>query len=226
VLDNQHLLFSPLVGYDEELKHQQLASKQAASKQVSFMPKFRSLTTLLTVSFMAVAILPMAILVTFSSQTILKNQIENSGNSLAELANFTLDIMYRNLFERDSDVRAFALSPIAVAMNPDYLTKTANSYAHIYQFYDLMMITDEKGTIVATNTHDFANQPLPQAQQLLGQSLAKEPWFAAALLTGVGTAEHSDVEINPLVAKACGNSGAVLRFFPHLARWRSRRSVD
>jgi methyl-accepting chemotaxis protein len=187
------------------------------------MPKFRSLTTLLTVSFMAIAVLPMLCLVTFSGHSILRSQIDKSGNSLSELANFTLDILYRNLFERDGDVRVFAMNPIAVTMNPDFLTKTADSYAKIYQIYDLMVITDNHGVIVATNTHDYTGNPLPGAKELIGQSFAKETWFANALQVKPGTTDYADVEINPLVAKACGTAGEVIRFSSPI--WRDGEVV-
>ena len=148
---------------------------------------FRRLTTLLTVTFIAMAVLPMALVITLSSYSALKDHEHQSGAELSLLADTTLDIMYRNLFERYGDVQAFAMNPTAVAMDAASLTSTANAYTDLYDCYDVMIVTDIEGRIIATNTLDLDGKPLPAAQELLGQSLGTQTWFAAALGTGVGT---------------------------------------
>lgn len=182
------------------------------------MFKFRRLTTLLTVTFLAMAALPMAVVVTLSSQAALKEHEKVSGNSLSLLADCTLDIMYRNLFERYGDVQAFAMNPTAVALDAASLTSVANAYIRLYEFYDLMIVTDSEGHIVATSTIDLNGKPLPAAKELIGQSLASQPWFTAALATSAETTHYTDVEINPLIAKTCGTSGEVLRFSTPIRR--------
>ncbi len=187
------------------------------------MLKFRRLTTLLTVAFIAMAALPMALVITLSSQAALKENERASGTTLSQVADSTLDIIYRNLFERYGDVQAFAMNPTAVAMNVASLTSVANAYTDLYDFYDVMIITDTEGQIVATNTTDFDGKPLPAAKELIGQSFASQPWFKTALSAAVGITDYADVEINPLVAKACGISGEVLRFSTPI--WRDGKVV-
>lgn len=182
------------------------------------MFKFRRLTTLLTVTFIAMAALPMALVIALSSQTALKENEKASGTALSMLADSTLDILYRSLFERYGDVQAFAMNPTAIAMNAADLKVVANAYTDLYDCYDLMIVTDTEGNIVATNTSDFAGKPLPAAQEMVGKSLAAEKWFAAALSAGVGTTHYSDVEVNPVIAKACGTTGEVLRFSAPIRR--------
>lgn len=179
---------------------------------------FRRLTTLLTVTFIAMAALPMALVITLSSYSALKDHEHQSGAELSLLADTTLDIMYRNLFERYGDVQAFAMNPTAVAMDAASLTSTANAYTDLYDCYDVMIVTDIEGRIIATNTLDLDGKPLPAAKELLGQSLGTQTWFAAALGTGVGTTYYSDIELNPRIAKACGNAGEVLRFSAPIRR--------
>ena len=182
------------------------------------MPRFRRLATLLTTAFIAMAVVPMALVIALSSYTALKENESASGISMATLADSALDIMYRNLFERYGDVQAFTLNPTAVAMDAASLTTAANAYIALYDFYDLMVITDPEGRIVATNTLDLGGKALPAASGLIGQSLASQPWFAVAMATVAGSAHYSDFERDPMVAKATGLTGDVLRFSAPIRR--------
>jgi methyl-accepting chemotaxis protein len=179
---------------------------------------FRSLTTLLATAFIAMAILPMLAVLMLSSRTALAENESSSGNSLAMMANSTLDIMYRNLFERYGDVQAFAVNPTAVAMDAAQLMNVADAYTDLYDFYDLMVISDVQGRIVAVNRSDLAGKPLPATQALIGQSLANQPWFATAMATPAGSSDYADVEHNQMVASATGEPGEVLRFSAPIRR--------
>jgi hypothetical protein len=180
--------------------------------------RFRSLTTLLTTAFIAMAVLPMTAVLVLSSKTALAENEAASGSSLAMMADNTLDIMYRNLFERYGDVQAFAMNPTAVAMDAEQLTTVADAYTDLYDFYDLMVISDLQGRIVAVNRHDLNGKPLPAAQALIGQSLATQPWFATAMATPAGTSDYADVERNQMVAAATGETGESLRFSAPIRR--------
>ena len=182
------------------------------------MFKFRRLTTLLTMSYVIMAAVPMTLNLSLSSHSALASHEQKSGNHLALIADSSLDMIYRNLFERYGDVQAFAMNSTAVAMDSASLTSLTNAYTDLYDFYDLMIITDDKGLIVATNTIDFNGKPLPAAQELLGQSLGTQAWFTAALGAGVGVTNYADVEVNPHIIKACGTSGEALRFSAPIRR--------
>lgn len=182
------------------------------------MFRFRRLTTLLTMSYVIMAAVPMTLNLSLSSHSALTSHEHKSGNDLALIADSSLDMIYRNLFERYGDVQAFAMNPSAVAMDAANLTSITNAYTDLYDFYDLMIITDSAGRIVATNSVDFNGKPLPAAQELLGQSLGTQKWFAAALSAGAGVTNYADVEVNSLIVKACGNSGEALRFSAPIRR--------
>lgn len=179
---------------------------------------FRRLTTLLTTTFVAMAIIPMAMIIALSSQAALNDKEASSGQSLSLLAEANLDLMYRNLFERYGDVQAFAMNPTASATDATALTNALNAYTDVYDFYDLMVITDVDGRIMATNTLDFEGKPLPASSALNGQSLATQSWFPAALATPAGQTNYADVVRDPMVAKATGTSGQVLRFSAPIRR--------
>ncbi len=176
------------------------------------MLRFSKLTTLLTTLFVAMTAIPMVTVIALSSQSALKDNEHESGIGLAQLADSTLDIIYRNLFERYGDVQAFAMNPSAVAMDVVAMTTAANQYTDLYDFYDLMVISDPEGHIVAVNGSDLDGKPLPAAKELIGQSLTTQTWFANAMMTAIGTTDYADVAGDPLVGKATGRSGKFLRF--------------
>src|SRR5262245_51242381 len=84
----------------------------------------------------------------------------------AELsAQAVLDKIDRNFYERFGDVQAFAFNTLSVqAVQKDTLfsaTQTfINTMTAYYVLYDLMMICDQHGKVVMTNTKDKAGNPL------------------------------------------------------------------
>jgi len=188
------------------------------AEEMRLMMKFRSLTVLLTTAFIAMAVVPMTLVIALSSRAALSDKETSTGQALALLADTTLDILYRNLFERYGDVQAFAMNPTAIAMEGTALTNALNAYTNLYDFYDLMVVTDTEGRIVATNTLDFDGKPLPASAALVGQSLATKPWFATAIAISDGQTDYADVERDQLIAKATGTSGQALRFSAPIRR--------
>jgi hypothetical protein len=53
------------------------------------------------------------------------------------------------LFERYGDVQAFVFHPGAAAEDPKVVANTADTYTKMYGFYDLMIIADAAGKIIA-----------------------------------------------------------------------------
>ena len=182
------------------------------------MLRFNRLTSLLTATFILIATLPMVGVMLISNHTALEENEAASGSSLAMLADNTLDVMYRNLFERYGDVQAFALNPTAIAMDPAALTPVTNAYTDLYDCYDLMVISDVQGRIIAVNLLDYEGKALPGAQGLIGTSLDSQPWFAKAMATPAGVTDYADFERSPLVAAATGEAGDALRFYTPISR--------
>jgi methyl-accepting chemotaxis protein len=181
------------------------------------MPRFGSLTALLMTAFISMAALPAFITIALSHQTALNETEERAGGQWAVIADTALDMIYRNLFERYGDVQAFALNPTARAMEPTALATLTDTYVDLYDFYDLMVITDTTGRVVAVNAKDRDGKPLP-ANDLVGQSLTDRPWFAAALTVPAGTTDYADVAQEAIIARICGTDGNVLRFSAPIRR--------
>src|ERR1043165_262199 len=177
------------------------------------MPGFRKLSALLIVAMVAFIVVPMAIVIFFSDRTATDQARKSAGNSLAGVADDSLDILYRSILERRGDARAFALNPTAGSGQSAAVCDLANAYTRLYGCYDLMVITDRAGVIIGVNTQD-AEQKAIRSAALVGRSLADQPWFARiAELDSAATASvSSDVYRDPLVAEATGGDGLVMRF--------------
>jgi hypothetical protein len=82
-------------------------------------------------------------------------------------------------FERYGDVQAWALNSVIQTKNAQEITKVLNGYTSIYAVYDLIMVVDMNGQVIATNSVDPKNNPL-DAQALAEvtkQNYANAPWF-------------------------------------------------
>lgn len=174
--------------------------------------RFKSIQTKLIVSFLAIATLPlMAICCTAYCMT--SNQLERSaGTLLQSSAKQTLDKVYRNLFERYGDVQAFAFNPKATG-DANELTGALNFYTKIYGCYDLMVVADLDGKIIAANTVTFDGKSL-DTSALLGTSVRGEAWFDKCVDGTItsGQTYFSDVEMDAAVGKFIKAPGLNLNF--------------
>ncbi len=94
----------------------------------------------------------------------------------AELSG-TIDKVDRLLFERYGDVQAFAFHPGARGTSEE--TEAAmNFFTRCYGLYDLMLVADLDGRIVACNSIDAKGAAIA-SRGLIGRSVAGEPWFEA-----------------------------------------------
>ncbi|MDW8373915.1 MAG: methyl-accepting chemotaxis protein [Planctomycetota bacterium] len=180
----------------------------------------RSLRTLLLWAILPLLAIPLAVVIAVSSQHARQSALQNAGGVLGEVARSTLDTIYRNLFERIGDVQAFAANPAAVAMDAQALTPAINTYMKLYGIYDVMVVTDRSGTIVAVNTVDHQGAANPRTQVLLGRSLAGEAWFASVLQQdpkAIST-DYEDLQVSSVVRDIAGGDGLVLRFSAPIVR--------
>ncbi len=145
----------------------------------------------------------------FTSSTQLVN---SSGALLQSTAQQTLSKVYRNLFERYGDVQAFAFNPQARGELTDLKT-AINFYTKIYGCYDVMVVADLDGKIIAANTVGFDGSPL-DTSSLVGQSVRGEPWFDQCVdgRIKVGETYFSDAERDPIVSKISKTPGLALNF--------------
>lgn len=91
-------------------------------------------------------------------------------------------VLNRNLFERNGDVQAFALNPLArdptVWRKPGAgpLVEAMNGYVRLYGMYRLILLVSPQGEVLAASSVDANGRPIG-TDDLYARSIAGETWF-------------------------------------------------
>lgn len=140
-----------------------------------------NLSTRLILSMAAGGLIPLIALVVFSLTQ--ANTISRmASEEMNTLAITSLDIIERNLFERYGDVQAFATNRVLDAEDwndpqaGQSITTAINNYIRLYGIYNLSMVLDEKGKVVAVNTVNAKNEPI-NSSSLIGKDFSRAQWF-------------------------------------------------
>jgi methyl-accepting chemotaxis protein len=195
---------------------------------------FRSLRTKMLAAFLAMGLVPMAVVGIMEYDKSRDTLVEGSKAQLESNAQSIIDKIDRNLFERYGDVQAFAGNPLARGTTAQK-TDAANFYTRTYGIYDLMILADASGRITAVNTVDPAGKPINSAA-LIGRSVATEPWFDEIVSGKVkqGETHLVDAYADDMVKEAVGGEGAVVTFSAAIRDangrvvgvWSNRASID
>lgn len=174
--------------------------------------QFKSIKTKLVFAFLTLGILPVLIvgvLAFLRSSAALETR---AGEKMSLQAQGTMDTIDRNLAERYVEVQAFAASPAARGTALE-VTEAANLFTRNSGFYDLMIIADLDGRIVAANTVDAEGRSL-NTSSLIGSSVKGEDWFEQCARGGIraGEAYSHDLEEDKSVARLHGSRGLALNF--------------
>ncbi len=145
-----------------------------------------------------------------------KNSIKASLNRNRSFA--VIEKIDRNFYERFGDVQAFAYNKLAAeAIARDSATGEVrdfiNTMIRYYVLYDVMMILNKDGEVIAVNTVDKNNHAIA-SQGLIGLNFSGEPWFHTCLSPAgpEGGAWYSDFIESALVGKIYGNAGRGMAF--------------
>lgn len=131
-----------------------------------------------------------------------------------------LDKLDRNFYERFGDVQAFAHNRLAVnALKQDSVSADLqdfmNTMTSYYVLYDLMMIVDLDGKVVAVNTKDKKGYKInSDALIRSNKNFLHEEWFKACVSEAGpdGGAWYSDFMANPDVASIHNSNGYGMAF--------------
>jgi PAS domain S-box-containing protein len=144
----------------------------------------------------------------------------NNQYAIQAKANATsvIEKIDRNFYERFGDVQAFAFNRLAVrTAYTDSVKQDAqdfiNTMVSYYVLYDLMIITDIKGNVVAANTLDKTGKPV-NSSSIIGTNFANEEWFRTCISGSgpEGGAWFSDFIVNKQSAALNGNNGWGMAF--------------
>ncbi len=143
-----------------------------------------NLSTRLILSMAAGGLIPLIALVAFSLNQA-KTISRMASEEMHTLATSSLDIIERNLFERYGDVQAFATNRVLDAEDwsdpsaREAITAAINNYVRLYGIYNLSMVLDERGKVVAVNTVNAKDAPINSAN-LIGKDFSRAEWFINA----------------------------------------------
>jgi hypothetical protein len=183
-----------------------------------------TLTQKLVASFALAGIVPAVVvgLVTFKATD---RMAEDVKGQYTQTAVAMLDVVERNLFERYGDVQAFGMNEIVNRQDEWYhgaqretgVVSVMNNYVSCYGIYDVTLLVDLKGKVIAVNSKNAAGQPVNTAA-FYNENFADTSWFKDALagnflksniLTGTVV---EDAYVDPMVKQAVGGDGMVLGF--------------
>ncbi len=104
-----------------------------------------------------------------------------AGASISKSAADISDKIDRNLFERYGDVQAFQYNKIPTATNRATLTSFMNNMMQYYApIYQLMILTDQTGRVIAVNTVDKGNKAI-DSSYLIGKDFSESTWFKQSI---------------------------------------------
>jgi methyl-accepting chemotaxis protein len=151
----------------------------------------------------------------WESQKALKNSV---GESFQAVALSTIDKIDRNLFERYGDVQAFATNVLSVQRlsgreNDRDLVPFINKMMTSYGIYDMMILVDDHGRIVAANTVSNEGKPL-DTHAMVGSNVRDHEWFRTCMAGSIhaGESYFNDPHLDPMTETVFHESNRVLNY--------------
>lgn len=179
---------------------------------MKIIPRFESLSTKLLLCCLALGLLPLAVTGLLSYRQSRTALLNRTGETLEGMADAAIDKIDRNLFERYGDVQSCAFHPGARG-TPEEATATANFFTKAYGFYDLMILADLDGKIIAANNVAANGRPL-DTSMLIGRSVRGEEWFDKCASGAIkpGESFYSDLVEDKLASEVLKTRGLDLTF--------------
>ena len=140
-------------------------------------------------------------------------QEEVQLNSFEAYARNLSDAIGAQFFERYGDVQAFSINPSIRAANRQTIVDTLNTYVALYAIYDLVMVVDSKGRLVAVNSKGADGKEI-NVNPLYSKDFSDAPWVKA-VLSGQFTEDKDkafsgtyveDVQMDPWVSQVYGGN--------------------
>jgi methyl-accepting chemotaxis protein len=144
---------------------------------------------------------------------ILQTQQKAQLSSFEAYARTLSDSVSAQFYERYGDVQAFALNPSIQSSNQRTIVDTLNAYVALYGIYDVIMVVDANGRLVAVNDRNVGGGEIP-SKQLYEKNYASAPWFKA-VMQGKTTDDKEknflgtlaeDVQVDPYISAVYGGS--------------------
>lgn len=111
---------------------------------------------------------------------VLRSWTEQQRSSFEAQARTLGNAVAAQFYERYGDVQAFAMNPVLQTKDKARIVSTLNAYSAMYGIYDLIMVVDAEGKLMAVNSLGPDGKNI-DSQKLYTQNFAREPWFRAVI---------------------------------------------
>jgi methyl-accepting chemotaxis protein len=144
----------------------------------------------------------------FVSQRIQKQQFQSFESHAISLS----DAIGAQFYERYGDVQTFSISPAIQSSNKQLVVDTLNTFSALYGIYDLILVVNKSGRLVAVNSKGPDGKDLNVAP-LYAKNYSEEPWFKS-VLSGETTSDEDkgfsgtyfeDTQIDPYSSEVFGD---------------------
>jgi methyl-accepting chemotaxis protein len=170
------------------------------------LPFYRSLRGKLTAFLVAIGLAPLIVVGYVGDRQATASLRALAGAGVADIAFNASDKLDRNLFERYGDVQAYAKSDAAKSMDPKQIAVWMDTMMLTYTpIYNLMIVADTSGRIVAVNRVDNTGQPI-SSEGLLNLDVSNQEWFKQAASGSLpdGKSLVEDLHEDGLMTRAYG----------------------
>ena len=176
------------------------------------MIRFKSLSTKLLIICVTLGVLPLALVGWVSFKKSWDGLLRSNGEGLQVTAETMALRVNRNLADCSKDAQLFAYHPSALAASGD-VSNMLNRFVQIAGLYDLLVVADADGKILAANTMNYKGESL-QTSGLLGRSVKGEEWFEKCLNASLDKSGsyNGDLVEDKLVAEVTQDRGLALNF--------------
>jgi hypothetical protein len=173
--------------------------------------------------FLIIAMGSISIILVGVSTYMIKTSISSKNEQIQVMTNGraggAIEKIDRNFYERFGDVQAFAFNKLAVetvtkdAPSSEDMQKFINTMVSYYVLYDLMMVCNLDGKVMAVNTMNTSGEKI-NTNFLIGKNVANEEWFKNCVATTgpEGGAWYSDFIENRDVSSIYGRTGWGMAF--------------
>ena len=112
----------------------------------------------------------------YISGKVQKQQLQSFESHAISLS----DAIGAQFYERYGDVKTFSISPALQSSNHQTIVETLNTFSALYGIYDLILIVNKSGKLIATNSKGPDGREI-NVKALYQKNFSEEPWFKAVL---------------------------------------------
>jgi methyl-accepting chemotaxis protein len=179
---------------------------------MSSLVRITSVRTKLLLAFVGLGSIPLLLLGILSFRQSREALEKDTGNFLKAQALQTSDKLEHFLFERYANAIEWAASDFARG-EPAAISQQIDDLVRLYDHYDLIVVADASGQVIACNSTSFDGHAFDPAR-LLGKNVKNEPWFQACVSGHVppGSAYYGELEVDPDCADVFRTRGLAVNY--------------